>query len=162
MSYIPKFVAAVLGLLALAIIAAWQMFLFAMLRDPLGLLDSQGGRNHLWLALSAGFAACVAGALMFYFFLHRERNKWPNLSTATIEPPLTAGADSPTNSLPGVPFNRVRWMRQNSWLSEGQADDRIPMNGSVAASSGTPSAQRAFARRSHQLRFKSWSQARHD
>ena len=155
-----KFVAAVLGLLVLAIIAGWQMFLFAMLRDPLGLLDSQGGRNHLWLALSAGFAACLAGALMFYFFLHRERDKY--LSPAIIEPPLTSGADSSTNSLPGVPFNRVRWAQLNPWLSEGQADDRIPMNGSVAASSGTPSAQRAFARRSHQLRFKAWSQARHD
>jgi hypothetical protein len=160
MSNRSKFVAAVLGLLVLAIIAAWQLFLFAMLRDPLGLLDSQGGRNHLWLGVSASFAACLAGALMFYFFLHRERNKWPNLSTASIEPPLTA--DSSTNSLPGVPFNRVRWMQLNPWLSEGQADDRIPMNGSVAASSGTPSAQRAFARRSHQLRFKAWSQARHD
>ena len=56
----------------------------------------------------------------------------------------------------------IRWAQLNPWLSEGQADDRIPMNGSVKDSGGTPSVQRAFARRAHQAMFKKWSQARHD
>ena len=49
----------------------------------------------------------------------------------------------------------------NERLSEGQSDDRQQMNGSVApdAESGTSSG-RAFARRSHQLMFKRWSQER--
>jgi len=59
-------------------------------------------------------------------------------------------------------FDSMRWARLNSWLLEGQADDRIPMNGSVKDCGGTPSVQRSFARRSHQLMFKKWSQARHD
>jgi hypothetical protein len=44
---------------------------------------------------------------------------------------------------------------------EGQRDDRRQMNGVVAAirEIGTPSA-RAFARRSHQLMYKKWSQER--
>ena len=44
---------------------------------------------------------------------------------------------------------------------EGQPDDRWPMSGVVASigESGTPSA-RAFARRSHQLMYKKWSQER--
>jgi len=44
---------------------------------------------------------------------------------------------------------------------EGQPDDRRPMSGVVASigESGTPSA-RAFARRSHQLMYKKWSQER--
>jgi hypothetical protein len=44
---------------------------------------------------------------------------------------------------------------------EGQSDDRRPMNGVVASigETGTPSA-RAFARRSHQLMYKKWSQER--
>ena len=44
---------------------------------------------------------------------------------------------------------------------EGQPDDRPPMNGVVASIGGigTPSA-RAFARRSHQLMYKKWSQER--
>lgn len=59
-------------------------------------------------------------------------------------------------------FDAVRWEEQNLWLSEGQANDRIPMNGSVKDIDGAPSVQRAFARRSHQVMFKKWSQERHD
>jgi hypothetical protein len=65
---------------------------------------------------------------------------------------------SPTQS----EFDPIRWAQLNPWLSEGQADDRTPMNSSVKNSGGTPSVQRAFARRSHQVMFKKWSQARHD
>jgi len=59
-------------------------------------------------------------------------------------------------------FDAVRWEEQNLWLTEGQANDRIPMNGSVKDIDGAPSVQRSFARRSHQVMFKKWSQARHD
>jgi len=59
-------------------------------------------------------------------------------------------------------FDPVRWAQLNPWLSEGQADDRTPMNGSVKDSGGPPSVQRSFARRSHQAMFKTWSQARRD
>ena len=44
---------------------------------------------------------------------------------------------------------------------EGQSDDRQPMNGVVAAIRETGSSSaRAFARRSHQLMYKKWSQER--
>jgi len=66
-----------------------------------------------------------------------------------------------TNSTPAE-FDPIRWALLNPWLSEGQPDDRTPMNGSVKESGGTPSAQRSFARRSHQAMFKKWSQARRD
>jgi hypothetical protein len=59
-----------------------------------------------------------------------------------------------TNSLKSAPYDPARWTFANPWLSEGQADDRTPMNGSVAVSDRTPSAHRAFARRRHQLMFK--------
>lgn len=59
-------------------------------------------------------------------------------------------------------FDAVRWEEQNLWLSEGQANDRIPMNGSVKDIDRAPSVQRSFARRSHQAMFKKWSQERHD
>lgn len=59
-------------------------------------------------------------------------------------------------------FEAVRWEEQNLWLTEGQANDRIPMNGSVKDIDGAPSVQRSFARRSHQVMFKKWSQERHD
>ena len=67
-----------------------------------------------------------------------------------------------THSQAQTKFDSVGWARLNPWLLEGQADDRIPMNGSAKDSGGTPSVQRSFARRSHQLMFKKWSQARHD
>ena len=69
-----------------------------------------------------------------------------------------AETDSPTQA----EFDPIRWALLNPWLSEGQPDDRTPMNGSVKDSGGTPSVQRSFARRTHQTMFKKWSQARHD
>lgn len=67
---------------------------------------------------------------------------------------------STADSLTTAPADPVRWKFVNHRLLEGQADDRIPMNGSVAVSKRTASAHRAFARRRHQLMFKKWSQAR--
>lgn len=60
------------------------------------------------------------------------------------------------------PFDPIKWARNNPWLVEGQADDRLPVNGAVTASGGTPAEQRSFARSTHQAMFKKWSQARHD
>jgi hypothetical protein len=72
-------------------------------------------------------------------------------------------SDKTSNNPPTPPpFDPERWALANPWLSEGQRDDRTPVNGSVDASEQTPSGRRAFARRSHQLMFKKWSQARHD
>ncbi len=70
-------------------------------------------------------------------------------------------AKGETNS-PTQEFDPVRWALLNPWLSEGQPDDRTPMNGSVKDSGETSSVQRSFARRTHQAMFKKWSQARRD
>jgi hypothetical protein len=67
-----------------------------------------------------------------------------------------------TDSLTHAPFDAIRWALANPWLSKGQADDRPPVDGAVEKSDRTHSSHRAFARRSHQLMFKKWSQARHD
>ena len=66
------------------------------------------------------------------------------------------------NSPKQAKFDPIRFAQLNPWLSEGQPDDRRPMNGSVKESGGVPSVQRSLARRSHQAMFKKWSQARHD
>ena len=39
-------------------------------------------------------------------------------------------ANDETNSQAPVEFDPMRWAQLNPWLSEGQADDRTPMNGS--------------------------------
>ena len=71
-------------------------------------------------------------------------------------------AKGETNSPRQAEFDPVRWALLNPWLVEGQPDDMALMDGSVKDSRGTPSAQRSFARRSHQAMFKKWSQARRD
>jgi len=71
-------------------------------------------------------------------------------------------AKGETNSPIQAEFDPIRWAQLNPWLSEGQPDDRTPMNGSVKDSGETPALQRAFARRTHQAMFKKWSQSRHD
>jgi len=163
MSSMSKFVAALIGMLVMVIVTSRELFLFAVFRDPQGFLDLQAGRYHLWLSIGAGITACIAGSLMFRFFSRHEKNKWSKVPMAPAGPVLTPIVHNPfTNSPAPIRFDAIRWARANPWLSEGQADDRIPMNGSVADSIGTPSEQRAFARRFHQLMFKKWSQARHD
>jgi len=87
--------------------------------------------------------------------------KQKNLSDET-DMYLMQEAIAEAHSQAQTEFDPVRWARLNPWLSEGQADDRIPMNGSVKDSGGPPSVQRSFARRSHQAMFKKWSQARRD
>jgi hypothetical protein len=71
-------------------------------------------------------------------------------------------AKGETNSPTQAEFDPIRWALLNPWLSEGQPDDRTPMDGSVKDSGGAPSVQRSFARRTHQEMFKKWSQAKHD
>ena len=49
----------------IAVIAAWQFYLFATFKDSQGVFDAGGGTIHLWLALGAAAVACVAGFLAF-------------------------------------------------------------------------------------------------
>jgi hypothetical protein len=161
MSNMSKFVAALVGLLLMILVASRQLFLFAVLRDPAG-LSITGGRSHLFLAAVAGATACFAGGLMSYFFSRYERNKWSKVQITPTGPLLPLSALNPSNWLKADQLAARRWALANPWLAEGQADDRRPMDGSVADSGETPSGQRAFARRIHQVMFKKWSQARHD
>ena len=67
-----KFVAAAVGMLVMAVAASRQLYLFVVFRNAQGLLDTQGGRYHLWLALGAVLMACLAGCFMFFFFLRYD------------------------------------------------------------------------------------------
>jgi hypothetical protein len=50
---------------SIAVIAVWQFRLFVTYEGPQGLADMSGGTHHLWWAVGAGLAACVAS---FYVF----------------------------------------------------------------------------------------------
>lgn len=163
MSYASKSVAAVVGLLVMAIVFSRELFLFTAFRDPQGFPDPQGGRYHLWLSLIAAVIACIAGALMVYFFGRHGSNESFQPPSAPRRPAIAVpGEYSTANSAAPVPFDTRQWAQLNPWLSEGQSNDRRPMDGSVADSVGTSSGQRTLARESHQLKFKKWSQARRD
>ena len=162
MSNMSKFVTALVGSLLMALVASWELFLFTVMRDPSG-LNTSGGRPHFWFAVAAGISACIAAGSMFLFFGRIEKIRWSKVVLTPTGPPLTALGGNPfINQRARVPFDGKRWALANPWLAEGQADDRTPMDGSVKASGETASGQRAFARRTHQLMFKKWSQARHD
>lgn len=157
-----KFVAALVGLLLMAFVISWELYLFVVMREPSG-VSTGAGKAHGWLALGAGLTACIAGSLMFRFFGRYENMKWSKVELTPTGPLLAAFGGKPFIApLAPVAFDAERWELPNAWLSEGQADDRIPMDRSVRDSGETPSGQRAFARRTHQLMFKKWSQERHD
>lgn len=55
----------VIGLSAMAAIAAWQFYLFATFKDANGAVDVKGGTVHLWLALGVAALVCVGGFFLF-------------------------------------------------------------------------------------------------
>jgi hypothetical protein len=160
MSNLTKFAMALVGLVAMLLVASRQLFLFVVMRDP-SALSTTGRGPHLWLAAIAGVIACVAGGLMFYFFSRHENSKWSKV-VMTPTGPLFIPMAINRRTLPALaPFDPRRWALANPWLVT-QPDDRTPMDGSVRDSGQTPSGQRSFARRTHQLMFKKWSQERQD
>ena len=57
--------AASVAVAALAVVAAWQFYLYASFRGASGAFDAQGGTYHLWIAVGAALAACVLGLVAF-------------------------------------------------------------------------------------------------
>jgi hypothetical protein len=88
MSNLTKFVMALIGLVAMLLVASRQLFLFVVMKDPSG-LSLVEGNSHLWLAALAGVIACVAGGLMFFFFGRHENIKWSKVSMTPTGPLLT-------------------------------------------------------------------------
>jgi hypothetical protein len=59
-----------IGLL-MAAIATWQFYLFAAFRDSRGLLESQGGTLHLWLAILATVMTCLCAFLGIFQHINK-------------------------------------------------------------------------------------------
>src|SRR6476620_172711 len=123
MRNLTKFVMALIGLVAMAIVTSRQLFLFTVFKNPLSFLDSQAGRSHLWIAMGAGIAASISGMLMFHFFSRYEKNKWSKVVMTPTGPLLAALAADAANSRTLAPFNAERWALANPWLVK-QPDDR--------------------------------------
>jgi hypothetical protein len=72
-------------LAALAAIAAWQFYLFAVFKDANGVVDAQGGTLHLWLAIGIAIIVCVAGFFLISNFLrYDKRNEMHITSQGTL------------------------------------------------------------------------------
>src|ERR1043165_9744748 len=118
MNYIKKsqkqFIAAVVGMLVMAIIASRQLYLFVAFRNQQGLLDPQGGRYHLWLAAGAILMAAIAAGLLFLFFLGREKSQGTEVSETPLRTqPALINVESGSNSLAVDKFNAGRWAQPN-------------------------------------------------
>jgi hypothetical protein len=65
--------ATIMTVALLAAIAVWQFYLFVNFKATSGILDVQGGRGHLWLAIIAAAFACFAAFFVFSAFLNHDR-----------------------------------------------------------------------------------------
>jgi hypothetical protein len=92
--------------------------------------------------------------------LKYSRLKRFELAALRLNGPMISGTSSIIQLPATNPFSVHHWAFINDWHVEDQADDRKPMSGKVSESSGSPSARRAGARRSHQLSYKEWSKDR--
>ena len=66
--------ATIISVALLAAIAVWQFYLFVNFKGTSGILDVQGGRGHLWLAIIAAAFACFAAFFVFSAFLRHDRD----------------------------------------------------------------------------------------
>ena len=139
------------------IAASRGLFLISS-RDSEG---SQAGGFELWLTIGVSVFACICAGLVFFLFLRHDKNKSSHLPVAS-QGPATQSSRFLTESIAPQPFDMRRWEQRNPWLIEGQADDRMLMLGSAAGGNGITSERRSTARRTHQMMYKKWSQARHE
>lgn len=145
----------VVGFVLIMIVVSRSLYLLTS-------LDSQGFSEDygIWVTIGTVVIACIAGGIMFYLFL-RQGSAAPSEAIASSIQPAT---HSPGGDIPHKldVFDVTAWERQNPWLTGGQADDRMPMLGSAGNGNDSSSGRRSAARRTHQMMYKKWSQARHD
>ena len=72
----------IIRLTALAALAAWQFYLFAIFKDANGALDVQGGTLHLWLAIGTTFLVCIGGFFFFSAVLRYDRRNEMHITSA--------------------------------------------------------------------------------
>lgn len=68
-----KRIVVLIGLAILAAIANWQFYLFAVFRGADGIVDVQGGRIHLWVAIGVGLITCVGAFFLISSFRRYDR-----------------------------------------------------------------------------------------
>ena len=64
---------AVIGVIALVMIAFWQFYLFVVFKDSSSIANAPGGMLHLWLAIGITLIACIS-FFVFSIFLRHDRD----------------------------------------------------------------------------------------
>jgi len=83
---LKKFAASAVVMIGMAVAAGWNFYLFIVVRNAGGPLDTQGGRYHLWLATAAILTAFVSACLMFLFFPGSGRSEIQETPLSPLEP----------------------------------------------------------------------------
>ena len=65
---------AIIVVMSIAIIAVWQFYMFVTFKNTNGIVDAQGGIQHLWWAIGFALLACTAAVLFFSVFLRYDSN----------------------------------------------------------------------------------------
>src|SRR6185436_2040678 len=106
MSHMSKLVLAIIGSGLIAMVASWQLFLFAVTSEQAG-LNAGAGRSHLWLAVAAGITVCAATGWTFYFFGSHEKGKWAKVEMTPPGAVHALIATDPSNLPRPDPFDFV-------------------------------------------------------
>ena len=61
------------GVVVIALIAVWQFYVFVTFKNAAGALDMQGGKAHLWWAISLGVMAFIVAFLLLLGNLQYDR-----------------------------------------------------------------------------------------
>ena len=75
-------VVAIIGLAALAAIAAWQFYVFATFKDASSAVDVQGGTLHFWLAISIAVLVCGGGFSLCSKLLRYDKRSEMHITSA--------------------------------------------------------------------------------
>jgi hypothetical protein len=67
-----KVFGSIAGIMAVTAVAVWQFYRFVTFTNEQGVVDLQGGRGHLWLAIVMAVVACVASFLVFSVFMRHD------------------------------------------------------------------------------------------
>ena len=62
----------IIAVMVVTAISVWQFYVFVTFRDANGVVDLQGGINHLWWALALAVIACAGGFFVFSVFLRHD------------------------------------------------------------------------------------------
>lgn len=62
------------GVVVIGLLAIWQFYAFVTFKNAAGVVDLQGGKTHLWWAISLGVVAFIAAFLVFSTSMRYDRS----------------------------------------------------------------------------------------